>query len=141
MIKVVSDIQFPTIMRRRGLGTSGKARKYLAASIIQRAGPYTPMQSGTLKNTAQILWDGRMIHYNQPYAHYQYHGKVMGPNILTKDGWRSKPGKGKKQYTGKNLTYHGAPMRGAQWVDRMLAAHMKELEQDLVSYCSKEASK
>lgn len=127
------------IMKRRG--ASGKAAMYLAERVKMRADPYTPMQQGVLKNTAQVQQDGRraILIYNVPYAHYQYTGKVMGPNVLTKLGWRSMPKNGPKYYTGRLLTYHGAPMRGAKWVERMLAEHGRDLADDLAAYMDREA--
>ena len=64
---------------------------------------------------------GSMLIYSQPYAHYQYHGKVMA-------------GRAPKHYTGSALTYHGAPMRGSEWEKRMLADHAGDLEKDCAAY-------
>lgn len=136
MVIVTADCDAAKILRNMGLADKNKARRHLAACIKERADPYAPYDTGLLKNTAQISPNGKYLTYVGPYAHYQYHGKVMGPNVLTKDGWRSMAPKGGKYYTGKDLTYQGAPMRGPQWVDRALAAHGDEIRRDLADYCN-----
>lgn len=115
-MKVKVSVNFNTaeILKKRGLGASNEARKYLASEVKRLSDHYVPMQQGTLKNTATIAADGSEIVYTQPYAHYQYYGKVMA-------------GRAPKHYTGEDLTYHGAPMRGARWTERMLADKSDEL--------------
>lgn len=119
-VKVIANFNGKLILSRCGIGNNG-LRKYLASRVKMRNDPYVPMQSGTLKNQAQIASDGSMLIYSQPYAHYQYHGQVMA-------------GRAPKHYTGKPLTYHGAPMRGPNWEKRMLADHVHDLEKDCAAY-------
>lgn len=120
-MSVKIDINTAKILKVRGLGGSKDAQKYLASEVKRLCDPYVPMQQGLLKNNATIAGDGSSIVYNQPYAHYQYYGEVMA-------------GRAPKQYTGKKLTYHGAPMRGAQWEKRMLADKSKDLEASVEAY-------
>lgn len=115
-------------LEQLGLGESHKARRYLAARVKARCRAYVPFSSGTLNNTAVISADGRTVTYTQPYAHYQYIGLVMGPNVLTNRGWRSMAKKGGKYYTGKKLTYHSG---GPKWDKRMMAAHRQDIEEDM----------
>ena len=112
------------ILKRLGLGGTNKVQKYLARQVKRLCDPYVPMQQGTLKNNATVAGDGSNIVYTQPYAHYQYHGKVMA-------------GRAPKHYTGDDLTYHGAPMRGPQWEKRMLADKSKDLERSIDAYIKK----
>jgi hypothetical protein len=46
-------------------------------------------------------------------------------------------GRAPKKYTGDDLTYHGAPMRGPQWEKRMLADKSRELEQSIETFIKK----
>lgn len=133
-IKITSRIDIGEILRSRGVGASKKLQRYLAARVKMHCDPYVPMQQGMLKGNVQIAQDGSSITYNSPYAHYQYHGMVMGPNVLTKKGWRSMAKKGGKYYTGKPLTYRGAPMRGRYWDKRMLADKKGVIERELAAY-------
>lgn len=136
-VKVSIKLNVGDILRKRGLGASDKARKYLAERVRARSDPYVPMQQGTLKNTAQISAGGTQVIYKQPYAHYQYKGKAMGPNVLLKGiGWRSMAKKGGKKYTGKNLKYHkkDTGLRGPEWDKRMLANHRDDLEKDMAAF-------
>lgn len=123
-VKVKIDIPTAKILKSRGLGSDTGARKYLASEVKRLCDPYVPMQQGMLKNNVTIAADGSQLVYTQPYAHYQYHGKVMA-------------GRAPKHYTGDDLTYHGAPMRGPQWDKRMLADKSKDLERSIDAYIKK----
>lgn len=132
-ISVKVDINTAKILKQRGLGGDNRAQKYLASEVKRLSDPYVPMSSGTLKNTAKIAGDGSSITYIQPYAHYQYAGRVMGPNYMDSNGeWKS--GKAPKHYTGAALTYSGGGLRGPQWDKRMVADKMGELERNLKNF-------
>lgn len=132
-VTVKVDVDTAAIMRRRGLGGDNRAQIYLASQVKDKADPYVPMQSGFLKNNAKVSSDGSTLTYPGPYAHYLYKGEVMGPNWQDKSGkWHS--GKAPKKYTGRELTYHGGPMRGKEWVPRMLADKSEEITRDLKTH-------
>lgn len=118
------DIPKAEILKKFGLGGTNKVQKYIASQVKRLCDPYVPMQQGDLKNRATIAGDGSSIVYTQPYAHYQYYGQVMA-------------GRAPKHYTGGGLSYHGAPMRGAQWEKRMLADKSKDLERSIEAYIKK----
>lgn len=120
-VKIHPHIEPGPILDTRGLGGSTAARKHLANTVARLSDPYVPMQQGILKNTRQIDVDGKAILYNQPYAHYQYYGEVMG-------------GRAPKQYTGAKNDYHGKPMRGKEWDKRMLADRGDEVVDDLAKF-------
>lgn len=120
-MKITVNIDTKKILAARGLGSSDKVRKYLASEVKRLSDPYVPKQQGILKNNAHISSDGSQLVYTQPYAHYQYYGKVMA-------------GRAPKKYTGDDLTYHGAPMRGARWTERMLADKRNEIENNVEIY-------
>ena len=119
-MRVTVNIDAKKILASRGLGSSTKVQKYLASEVKRISEPYVPMQQGDLVD-AQIAADGSQIVYTQPYAHYQYYGKVMA-------------GRAPKKYTGDDLTYHGAPMRGARWTERMLADKKHEIEKNVETF-------
>ena len=137
--QVTSTLNVKAIVNRMGFGPDNALRKYLAARVRLRCDPYVPKKQGILKNTAQIAPDGSAITYAQPYAHYQFTGKVYGPNVLTKAGWRSMAKKGAKYPTGRSLKHTGAPMRGPHWDKRMMADHRKDIEADIAAYLQQEA--
>lgn len=120
-MKIKVDINTAQILKKRGLGGDHRAQKYLASEVKRLCDPYVPMQQGTLKNTAVVASDGSTVTYVQLYAHYQYYGKAMA-------------GRAPKQYTGKPLDYHGAPMRGPNWDKRMMADKSGELVNNLKIY-------
>ena len=120
-VTVKVDVDTAAIMRRRGLGGDNRAQVYLASEVKRLSDPYVPMQQGLLKNQAVVASDGSTLTYTQPYAHYQYYGEAMA-------------GRAPKQYTGKPLTYHGAPMRGKQWDKRMMADKSDDLTKNLKTY-------
>lgn len=123
-MKIKVDIDTEKILASRGLGSSNKVRKYIASEVARLSDPYVPMQQGMLKNQRTIASDGSQLVYNQPYAHYQYYGKVMA-------------GRAPKKYTGDDLTYNGAPMRGARWTERMLIDKRAELENNIEKFIAR----
>ena len=123
------DINVDAILAKRGLGSDMRAGRELAETAKKLMEKHVPMRVGTLKNSAQLQnqYPKVLIIYNTPYAHYQYVGKAMGPSPKLKNGeWKSLSGQ-KKHYTGKELTYSGAPRRGKEWDKKMLAAQKIEL--------------
>lgn len=117
---VIAHIDTGTILKARGLGGSDKAIRKLGTMVARYSDKRVPMQSGTLKNSKQIVvssgHNGYVV-YTGPYAHYQHEGKAMG-------------GRAPKHYTGKALTYHGAPTRGAKWADRTMQEDGKRILSD-----------
>lgn len=112
------------ILKKYGLGSDHRARKYLATAVAKFCDPYVPMSAGSgghLKNSKKIAPDGSTLTYLGPYAHYQYKGLAMA-------------GSPPKHYTGAALRYNGAPMRGKEWDKRMLADRGKDLEKDFATY-------
>lgn len=121
VVNVKVDINVSKILKSRGLGNDNRARVFLASEVKRLSDPYVPMQQGLLKNNTVVAADGSTLTYTQPYAHYQYYGEVMA-------------GRAPKSYTGEKLTYHGAPMRGARWVERMLADKRNDLAKSVEAY-------
>ena len=119
--KVKPNINPSTILRVRGMGDSNELKVYLANDVVRLSDPYVPMAQGTLKNNVKISRNGETITYPGPYAHYQYTGLVMA-------------GKAPKHYTGKEITYHDSPMRGAKWDRRMLADRKNDLVRDVQKF-------
>lgn len=135
-VKIQPRIDTGAVLESRGLGGSSAARKHLAATVARLSKPYVPMSAGAgahMKDKAQIMEDGKGVLYGGPYAHYQYHGEVMGPNYTNGKG-RFWSGKAPKQYTGKPIDYHGAPLRGKEWDKRMMADRGDEVVDDLAKY-------
>lgn len=120
-MKVKVNINAKKILSERGLGNSDKVQKYIASEVKRLSDPYVPFQQGDLKNRAQIASDGSQLVYSQPYAHYQYYGRVMA-------------GRAPKHYTGDDLKHNGAPMRGPRWTERMIADKRKEIENNVEAY-------
>lgn len=117
------------IQGKRGLQANGRVQKFFTMTCAKEMDPYVPMQKGMLKNTRIIGTD--TVTYNMPYAKFQYHGKVM---VGTKSGspW-AKSGE-RKSVTDKDLTYHGAPTRGAFWNKRMWADKKAKVLNQVAAY-------
>lgn len=122
-MRVTVNVKFNAgeVLKKMGIGGSDKVQKYLASEVVRLSDKYVPMQQGMLKNQRQIASDGSQIVYTQPYAHYQYYGEVMA-------------GRAPKDYTGRKLTYNGAPMRGPRWTERMFADKREEIERSIEAY-------
>lgn len=136
-LKIKVDINTAKILQQKGLGGDHRAQRYLASEVKRFCAPYVPMNTGTLQNSAEISEDGSKLTYVQPYAHYQYHGQVMGPNYQDENGdWHS--GKAPKHYTGEALTYSGGSMRGPNWDKRMVIDRGDDLAKSLEEYIKKQ---
>lgn len=120
-MRVRVDVNTAQIMRKRGLGGDNRAQVFLASEVKRLSDKYVPMQQGMLKNQSVIASDGSTLTYTQPYAHYQYYGEAMA-------------GRAPKKYTGNQLDYHGGPMRGPRWDQRMMADNSKEVVGNLKKY-------
>ena len=125
------------ILDNHGLGPGGVGQNFVDNEVILFCDPKVPFATGTLKNSAKdasLIGFGTII-YEGPYARYLYYGQVYGPNIPIYSGknlvgFRSPKGK-KKRPTGRPLSYHGAPERGAFWFERAMAEHKKDIIQRL----------
>ncbi|MFV0517248.1 MAG: minor capsid protein [Aminipila sp.] len=93
-----------------------KAQKFIDSEVLRLSNPYIPMQQGGLQESGILgtkIGSGKVI-YNSPYARYQYYGKVM-------------VGRAPKKLTDRDLVYHGAPMRGRLWFERMKADKKEQI--------------
>lgn len=64
-------------------------KQQLNRKLAEYSDPFVPYDTGQLADVDVTPWG---VIYNAPYAHYQYHGVVYGPNFLTPRGWKSYPG-------------------------------------------------
>lgn len=118
-------------LKKRGLTPGGKVQKVVDSKVLRYCDPKVPFATGALKNsaiTASAVGDGLLV-YATPYARYLYYGEVYGPNIPIMEGgvlvgFRSPP---VKHPTGRELTYNGAPERGAFWFKRAMAEHRADV--------------
>lgn len=89
-------------------GRYSKAQMFVDSEVLRLSSPYIPFQSGMLEKSGILsttVGSGEVI-WNTPYARYLYYGKVM-------------VGRAPKKVINKDLQFHGAPMRGAFWFERM----------------------
>lgn len=120
-----------TIKAQLGINPNGVVQKYFVKKCADHMDKYVPFRTGQL---AKYKIQGNLIIYDQPYAHYMYEGKVMGPNIPIKNkdglitGWCSPKGKAKR-YTGKDIVYNksGHQFAGPYWDERMWSAEKDDI--------------
>lgn len=115
------DFDPQKILNSRGLGGDHAANTFLANEVKRLSEPYVPMQQGTLSHGQVQGGAPATIKYNTPYAHYQWTGLAMG-------------GRAPKHYTGGALSYHGGPMRGKEWTQRMMADRGPEVVKSFANY-------
>lgn len=99
---------------------------------------YVPMNQGVLYN--QISIRPKEIEHTAPYAHYQYEGKVYGPNYPIMEGGRaigffSQTNRAKKP-TGKSLQYSKQfhPKASAKWDQAAAPTQLPKLARELQAY-------
>ena len=105
------------------------ASKYMAQRLKAYCDPFVPMQSGHLKNSAEV--GSNYVRYAGPYAKFQYGGVVM-VGVQTGSPWARRGEK--KRVTNRGLSYHGGGKRGPRWDSRMMAERGAEYKQDIAKY-------
>lgn len=93
-----------------------QAQSFVDSEVLRLCDPLTPMRSKALILSGTLATDvgSGMVQYNAPYARYHYYGKLM-------------VGPAPKKLTEIDLTYEGAPQRGALWFERMKANDAKAI--------------
>lgn len=120
------DLSPEAVMNRRNFPT---ADRYLAQRLKAFCDPYVPMQTGHLKNSAEVGAD--YVRYAGPYAAFQYGGVVM-VGVRSGSPWARRGEK--KHVTSRALSYHGGGKRGARWDRRMMAERGREYREDIANY-------
>lgn len=91
-------------------------QKYVDGEVLRLCSPMVPFRSGMLDKSGilgTVTGKGE-VSYNAPYARYHYYGKLM-------------VGKAPKKLTEYNMKYHGAPVRGPLWFERMKNQHLHSI--------------
>lgn len=93
-----------------------QAQSFVDSEVLRLCDPLTPMRSKALILSGTLATDvgSGLVQYNAPYARYHYYGKLM-------------VGPAPKKLTEIDLTYEGAPQRGAFWFERMKANDAKAI--------------
>lgn len=93
-----------------------QAQMFVDSEVLRLCDPLTPMRSKALIISGTLATDvgSGLVQYNAPYAKYHYYGKLM-------------VGPAPKKLTEIDLTYEGAPQRGAFWFERMKANDAKAI--------------
>lgn len=103
-------------------------QKYVDSECIRLMVPYTPMRNGILQKGAVLgtkIGSGE-IHYNIPYARYQYYGKLMVSSI-TGSAFAARGES--KVLTEKDLVYNKArhPLAQRLWFEAMKHNHKEQI--------------
>ena len=126
--RALDDIAEDSSSGRQGL-------LFLANEARRLMNPYVPADSLVLAQNVRTYVDGGkgIVHYQSPYAHYQYMGIVYGPNYPIKDGgtimgYYSPPN---KTSTGRKMQHSAFrhPLATSEWDKAM----MRSRKGDLVS--------
>jgi hypothetical protein len=110
-----------TMLKKRGLEPNGDVQQKFTNECARKMDAYVPMSAGAgahMKNPPLRVIEKDRIIFNTPYARFQYYGKVM-IGIYSRSPWAMSGER--KIVTNRDLTYHGAPMRGKMWDKRMWA--------------------
>lgn len=93
-----------------------QAQSFVDSEVLRLCDPLTPMRSKAIILSGTLATDvgSGLVQYNAPYARYHYYGKLM-------------VGPAPKKLTEIDLTYEGAPQRGAFWFERMKANDAKAI--------------
>ena len=135
-----------TIKVKLGIQVGGPVQKFFCNECWRFMGPFVPGGvEGDINKSATMQLDGSGIFYNHPGSHYEWFGKVMGPNIpIEKEGsfvtkWVS-PKRKPKKYTGKDMKYK-VPGTCSHWDSRMWSSKKDEILQEVQDYVNKGCKK
>lgn len=126
-------------INKAGLNEKGKAQWDFTLNVQRRIKKYIPQQSGVLSEAWVSSAD--TLEFPEPYAAYQYFGKVMvnaktgkGPGFIPGVGYRYKKGTVLKP-TERNLDQSKgkAPKGGPFWDRRLIAEEGEAIMQDVVN--------
>ena len=130
-----NGIQKQQIIDKYGL-EGGRTQEVIDSQFMGYMDKYMPMDSGqmiaNMYNSTKV--GSGEININTPYAHYQYEGVLYVDPKTGKGAFHdpvsgrywSRPGI-KKVPSGNKLNYHGGPLRGNHFVERMLADHFEDI--------------
>lgn len=124
------------IKARLGIEPNGRVQKFFTNTCYKHMDKYVPYRQGDLRKEVDIESD--KIIYNQPYARYQYYGKLMvmkngkGAYYNPDYGFWSDKGE-KKTLTDRDLVYH-TPGTGDHWDRRMVSAEMQDVVKEVQDY-------
>ena len=128
-----------TIEAGLGIDPNGAVQLFFTQTCAHHMDKYVPFDKGTLAKYK--IYGNDTIAYEQPYAHYMYVGKVMGPNIPIKVNgviirWFSKK---PKYYTGADMVYNTSKHKeaGPYWDQRMVSAEGKDVVKEVQDYAKK----
>lgn len=129
------------IIKDLGLEEGGSAQIFFTNGVYEWSEPYTPMDSGMLKNNVSMATSGDSFTYESPYAHYDYIGDLFvdpkylkGAFFSSNYGFWSRPGVPKvKDPNGRKINNWNGK-RGPYWVERMWADNGKNICRELENY-------
>ena len=144
-ITAFSGIQKQQILDKYGLD-GGRTQKVIDSSFMEYLDKYMPADNDMqmINSMYQLTRVGSgEINIDGPHAHYQNEGELYvdpqtgkgaflltngkdkkgNPNVI---GFYSRKGV-KKVPSGKKLNYHGGPLRGDHFTERMLADHFEDI--------------
>lgn len=116
-----------TLLKRLGVDPTGDVQRAVTQNISNRMFKYIPHRSGVLEKSKMVT-SPTTIEVNQPYAAYQYAGKVMvGPPP--------------KVATDRPLNYNTSkkPLAGPLWDRRMMAAEGDKIVAETQAYINRKA--
>lgn len=130
----IQYIDTKKVIDRLGLNPSGRVQAFFTATCYKQMGRYIVGGSGSQLNK-NVSITSNTITYMSPYAHYQWYGKVMSPNIPIMEngevvGWFSPKGK-KKTYTDRTLNTR---IGTNQWDKKMWSSDKEEVIKQVERY-------
>lgn len=137
-----ASCDFPStneLINSLGLEESGPVQNFFTNEVWRLSDDYVPIDTGMLKNNAQMSLDGTQIIYNMVYARYQWYGNLMVDPIylvggfpLTKYGIQvgffSRPGVPKIMDPNGRTINNFNRLRGPYWTQRMWSDRHEEIE-------------
>lgn len=139
-MKVNYDVAFSAIQKQQILDKygldGGRTQKVIDSSFMSHLDKYMPsdtaMMIASMYNSTKV--GSGEVNINSPQAYYMNEGELYVDPKTGKGAFYdpisgrywSRPGV-KKVPSGKKLNYHGGPLRGDHFTERMLADHFTDI--------------
>lgn len=109
------------------------AQLFLANEAKKRMDPYVPALNLVLARNVRVYTENGkgIVHYQSPYARYQFEGKVM---VSKRPGVKGSAKKVKQPEAALKYTTFRHPLATSHWDKAMMTAHKDDLVRALQQY-------
>lgn len=113
--------------------TGKEVQLFMANEAKKLMDPYVPARNLALSRNVKVLVENGkgIVHYQSPYARYQYEGKIM---VSKRPGIKASAKKVKQPEATLNYTKFRHPLATSHWDEAMMTARKDDLVRAMQNY-------